>query len=66
MNTVHVHDVARALWHLCYHGNSGDIYNLADQGDTSNLMHGYCVCVCMCVCIFSVFVSNSYLRIILE
>ncbi|KAK2168956.1 hypothetical protein LSH36_13g22038 [Paralvinella palmiformis] len=35
MNTVHVHDVARALWHLCYHGNSGDIYNLADQGDTT-------------------------------
>jgi nucleoside-diphosphate-sugar epimerase len=35
MNTVHVHDVARAIWHLCDHGNSGEIYNLADQGDTS-------------------------------
>jgi len=35
LNTVHVHDVARALWHLKDHGKSGDIYNLADSGDTT-------------------------------
>jgi len=34
INTVHVHDVVRALFHLCTKGNSGDIYNLADKSDT--------------------------------
>ena len=35
LSTVHVYDVVRAIWHLCYHGNAGDVYNLADKGDTS-------------------------------
>ena len=35
LSTVHVYDVVRAIWHLCYHGNVGDVYNLADKGDTS-------------------------------
>lgn len=35
MNTVHVTDVCRALWHLREAGNSGDVYNLADKGRTS-------------------------------
>lgn len=35
LNTVHVHDVVRALWHLKDHGKSGEIYNLADSGDTT-------------------------------
>jgi len=34
INTVHVHDVSRALWHLCTNGNKGEIYNLADKNDT--------------------------------
>jgi len=34
INTVHVNDVVRALWHLCTHGNKGDIFNLADKNDT--------------------------------
>lgn len=34
-NTVHVYDVARAIWHVCFHGSPGEIYNLADKGDTS-------------------------------
>lgn len=37
MNTVHVFDVARAVWHLCRHGAPGEVYNLADNGDTSEL-----------------------------
>ena len=35
MNTVHVEDVVRALWHLTDHGESGSVYNLADSGDTT-------------------------------
>jgi nucleoside-diphosphate-sugar epimerase len=35
LNTVHVNDVVRALWHLKDHGKSGEIYNLADSGDTT-------------------------------
>nr|KAI8752522.1 dTDP-D-glucose 4; 6-dehydratase-like isoform X2 [Biomphalaria glabrata] len=35
MNTVHVDDAVRALWHLCFHGNRGQVYNLCDKGDTS-------------------------------
>merc|ERR1711991_1159638 len=34
INTVHVRDVVRALWHLTSNGESGEIYNLADKGDT--------------------------------
>jgi nucleoside-diphosphate-sugar epimerase len=34
LNTVHVDDVAKALHFLCTHGESGSIYNLADQNDT--------------------------------
>jgi len=34
INTVHVHDVARALHFLCTHGDNGAIYNLADLHDT--------------------------------
>jgi nucleoside-diphosphate-sugar epimerase len=35
INTVHVKDVARALWHLTEKGDSGTVWNLADQNDTS-------------------------------
>jgi len=34
MHTVHVQDVCSALWFLTQHGNSKDIFNLADSGDT--------------------------------
>jgi len=34
MHTVHVEDVCSALWFLTTHGNSGEIFNLADTGDT--------------------------------
>jgi len=34
LNTVHADDVAKALHFLCTHGNSGDVYNLADSNDT--------------------------------
>jgi len=34
VNTVHVNDVVRALWHLRDHGNSGQIFNLCDKNDT--------------------------------
>lgn len=34
LNTVHVHDVCRALWHLCTNGKKGDIFNLSDKSDT--------------------------------
>jgi len=34
-NTVHVNDVASALWHLTDHGESGSIFNLADGADTT-------------------------------
>jgi dTDP-D-glucose 4,6-dehydratase len=40
MNTVHVRDVCAALWHLGQNGKVGEIYNLADSGDTgSNPFH---------------------------
>lgn len=35
MNTVHVQDVCRALWHLREAGSSGEVFNLADKGATS-------------------------------
>jgi len=34
VNTVHVRDVAKALWFLCINAKSGDIFNLSDQNDT--------------------------------
>lgn len=34
-NTVHVQDTVAALWFLAQQGNVGEIYNLADQGDTN-------------------------------
>jgi len=34
INTVHVRDVAAALWFLTSHGNPGDVFNLSDSGDT--------------------------------
>jgi len=33
INTVHVRDVAKALWHLAQKGQVGGIYNLADKAD---------------------------------
>ncbi len=35
MNTVHVRDLARGIWHLCNNGKPGETYNLSDKGDTS-------------------------------
>jgi len=35
LNTVHVEDVVRGLWHLTNHGNSGQIFNLCDKNDTN-------------------------------
>jgi len=34
INTVHVTDVVRGLWHLVSNGEVGKIYNLADKNDT--------------------------------
>jgi len=34
LNTVHVADVCAALWHLTSKGTVGEVYNLADSGDT--------------------------------
>eukprot|EP00002_Diphylleia_rotans_P001804 TRINITY_DN1103_c0_g1_i1.p1 TRINITY_DN1103_c0_g1~~TRINITY_DN1103_c0_g1_i1.p1 ORF type:complete len:366 (-),score=106.39 TRINITY_DN1103_c0_g1_i1:222-1319(-) len=34
INTVHVRDVCKALWHVSSNGNSGSVYNLADKGKT--------------------------------
>jgi len=34
INTVHVNDVVRAIWHLHDHGTSGQVFNLSDKGDT--------------------------------
>eukprot|EP01098_Paradermamoeba_levis_P009561 TRINITY_DN39_c0_g1_i1.p1 TRINITY_DN39_c0_g1~~TRINITY_DN39_c0_g1_i1.p1 ORF type:complete len:407 (+),score=133.60 TRINITY_DN39_c0_g1_i1:127-1221(+) len=34
INTVHVHDVIKALWFLAQKGNVGEVYNLADKNDT--------------------------------
>ena len=38
MNTVHVRDMCRALWHVRTVGKSGEVYNLADKGCTSELV----------------------------
>lgn len=34
MNTVHVRDVCKALWHISQKGQIGAVYNLADKSDT--------------------------------
>jgi len=34
INTVHVRDVSRGLWHIAQKGQLGAIYNLADKNDT--------------------------------
>eukprot|EP00762_Andalucia_godoyi_P004476 ANDGO_08189.mRNA.1 Uncharacterized protein PB2B2.11 len=34
VNTVHVADVARGIWHVAMNAKKGAIYNLADKGDT--------------------------------
>lgn len=34
INTVHVRDVVKALWHLSQKGEVGGVYNLADKSDT--------------------------------
>ena len=38
MNTVHVVDVCAAVWHLFTHGHRGQVYQLADKGNTSKSM----------------------------
>jgi len=35
LNTVHVRDVAAALWHLATNGKPGSVYNLADENSTT-------------------------------
>ena len=35
INTVHVRDVVRALWHLRDNGEVGQVYNIVDKGNTS-------------------------------
>jgi len=34
INTVHVSDVAKAIWHVASNGKVGGVYNLADKNDT--------------------------------
>jgi len=34
INTVHVKDAARALWHIAMNGGAKEIFNLADKNDT--------------------------------
>ena len=35
MNTVHVLDVCRAIWHLTTNGEAGQVYNLVDKSESS-------------------------------
>ena len=36
MNTVHVRDVARAMWHVATRADTiGQIYNVVDDGDST-------------------------------
>ncbi|XP_034318654.2 uncharacterized protein [Magallana gigas] len=35
MNTVHVLDVCRAVWHLWNHGKKGQVYNVVDSNNTT-------------------------------
>ncbi|XP_065841954.1 dTDP-glucose 4,6-dehydratase-like [Oscarella lobularis] len=34
INTVHVSDVCRAIWHLTQNGPSGEVYNVVDKANT--------------------------------
>ncbi|XP_052784119.1 uncharacterized protein LOC128219954 [Mya arenaria] len=38
MNTVHVEDVCRAMWHVLLLGQSGHVYNVVDKGETTQGM----------------------------
>jgi nucleoside-diphosphate-sugar epimerase len=35
INTVHVHDVCKGLWHVATRCPVGEVYNLSDHGDTT-------------------------------
>ncbi|XP_067127456.1 dTDP-glucose 4,6-dehydratase [Centruroides vittatus] len=35
MNTVHVSDVSRAVWHVCMNGKKGEVYNVVDKGEST-------------------------------
>ncbi|GAB6032024.1 hypothetical protein CHUAL_010396 [Chamberlinius hualienensis] len=35
MNTVHVKDLCKAIWHLALNGKNREIYNVVDKGDTT-------------------------------
>ena len=41
MNTVHVRDVVRGLWHLKSTGEIGQVYNMVDKGNTSEGAPGH-------------------------
>jgi nucleoside-diphosphate-sugar epimerase len=43
INTVHVVDVARAIWFLVSNGKEGEVYNLADQGRTDQQTVNQCI-----------------------
>jgi hypothetical protein len=55
MNTVHVRDVAKAIWTVCNNPAArGKIFNLADKGDTCmvlirNGMRSFELIVCVCL-----------------
>ena len=36
INTVHVSDVCRAIWHLTQNGPSGEVYNVVDKANTGD------------------------------
>ena len=38
MNTVHVRDLCRAMWHLRSEGANSEIYNVVDKGHTSKII----------------------------
>lgn len=42
--TVNVHDVVRALFHLCLHGQQGNIYILVDDANTNQHLISEIVC----------------------
>lgn len=35
MNTVHVSDLSRAIWHLTTRGKNGELYNVVDKGNST-------------------------------
>ena len=37
MDTVHVHDMCRAMWHIKDIGNNGEVFNVVDKGQSSEL-----------------------------